>query len=580
MPRVLRRPSARVAVVALISCTLALIDRTTVTACTAFCAVGSGRVLVGNNEDWREPRTKLWFVPASEGSFGRMYVGFDDLWPQGGMNERGLWFDGFTAPPMAEAAGADDLPTYPGNIVDAAMAQCGTVEEVVELFSRYDRSFLVEAIYMFADASGDAVSIERNTMVRKRRGHFVQTNFHQSRPESGGGHGRYATAASMLEEAGERISPELFRRILAATHQKGSAPTLYSNVYDLTAKTMTLYYFHDFSRSVRFDLAEELEKGRRVLDIPALFPVNPEAERFAARQQGPRGLTAPMAAAILVGAPILLLALAAYTWITGGRPVRIAIGVLAGALVAGILGGAAALHRRPESSAAWLEFSIGPASGDSASISTHTIRADGITAKMALAVAYQVPTVRIVGPRWLDDTRYALRAAVGVEQADSFRPLLRQELENRLGLETHVERRPFDVFVLTAPEAPRLEAGREKNPSIWIGVREATLRDASLERLASGIQGVVGRPVIDETGITGVYHFEFQWGEDPIDSITAALRDRYGLHLSAATRTLDALIVDGVHRDPSMLLLGHVGRATRSAPPEIRRQIAGLLTIR
>jgi hypothetical protein len=48
-------------------------------ACTAFCAVGSGQVLVGNNEDWSNPRTKLWFVPAEPGSYGRVYVGFDDM---------------------------------------------------------------------------------------------------------------------------------------------------------------------------------------------------------------------------------------------------------------------------------------------------------------------------------------------------------------------------------------------------------------------------------------------------------------------------------------------------------------------
>ena len=37
-----------------------------------------------------------------------------------------------------------------------------------------------EGILMFADASGDAVSIERNAIVRKTGRHFVQTNFHQS----------------------------------------------------------------------------------------------------------------------------------------------------------------------------------------------------------------------------------------------------------------------------------------------------------------------------------------------------------------------------------------------------------------
>ena len=134
----------RLAVAGLTCAAVALIGHTPVLACTAFCAAGAGQVLVGNNEDWHNPRTKIWFVPAKPGSYGRMYVGFDDLWPQGGMNERGLWFDGFAAPPV-KATASSDLPPFPGNIVDTAMAECSTVEEVVRLFSRYSRAFLTRA---------------------------------------------------------------------------------------------------------------------------------------------------------------------------------------------------------------------------------------------------------------------------------------------------------------------------------------------------------------------------------------------------------------------------------------------------
>src|SRR3954470_12104789 len=143
-------------------CALTLARSTTVDACTAFCAAEGGRVLVGNNEDFDNPRTRLWFVPATGEAYGRMYVGFQDLWPQGGMNERGLWFDGFATPAIGPAG--PTLPRFAGNIVDHAMAHCTTVEDVIDLFSHYDRGFLVEGILMFADASGDAVSIERNAI--------------------------------------------------------------------------------------------------------------------------------------------------------------------------------------------------------------------------------------------------------------------------------------------------------------------------------------------------------------------------------------------------------------------------------
>src|SRR4029079_709143 len=131
--RPMRSAWIRVAAIALTCGAIALGFDNQLLACTGFCAVGAdGRVLVGNNEDYDIPRTKLWFVPATPGAYGRMYVGFDDLWPQGGMNERGLFFDGFAALPV-RAAGSADLPQYSGNITDAAMGHCCTADEVVGL---------------------------------------------------------------------------------------------------------------------------------------------------------------------------------------------------------------------------------------------------------------------------------------------------------------------------------------------------------------------------------------------------------------------------------------------------------------
>jgi penicillin V acylase-like amidase (Ntn superfamily) len=239
-------------------------------ACTAFCAANSQLVLVGNNEDYSNPRTRLWFVPSAPGSFGRMYVGYDNLTPQGGMNERGLWFDGF-ATPHVDATGSANLPHFAGDLADRALAECATVEEVIRLFERYSRDFLANAVVMFADAKGDAVAIESNAIVRKSGRFFVQTNFHHSLQERERVDDRFKRASAMLAQAGDDLSVDLFRRILAATHQEGIIATQYSNVYDLKSRTMYLYHFHDFDHVVVFRLSDELKKGRHVIDIPALF---------------------------------------------------------------------------------------------------------------------------------------------------------------------------------------------------------------------------------------------------------------------------------------------------------------------
>jgi hypothetical protein len=44
-------------------------------ACTIFVLTGTSRVLFCNNEDWSNPKTRIWFIPASDRYYGCVYVG-------------------------------------------------------------------------------------------------------------------------------------------------------------------------------------------------------------------------------------------------------------------------------------------------------------------------------------------------------------------------------------------------------------------------------------------------------------------------------------------------------------------------
>jgi len=251
--------------------------------CTAFLATHGDVVLAGNNEDYVNPRTKVWFVPSEEGRLGRIYFGFDDLSPQGGMNERGVFFDGFATAPR-KVVRSTDKPAYTGALIDKVMAECATVEEVLAVFEKYNLEFLERAMLMFGDATGDSAIIEGDDVVRKKGRFQVVTNFYQSQTPAGQEPcERYRIAVQMLENA-EEVSVPLFRRILSAVHAEEGSRTLYSNIYDLRRRRIYLYHFHNFENVVVFDLAEELEKGRRILDLPSLFPPTFAADDFARRQ--------------------------------------------------------------------------------------------------------------------------------------------------------------------------------------------------------------------------------------------------------------------------------------------------------
>ena len=251
--------------------------------CTAFLVTDGDVVLAGNNEDFVNPQTRVWFVPAEDGRFGRVYFGFDSLAPQGGMNERGLFFDGFSTAPRKVLRSAD-RPVYVGALVDKAMAECATVEEVLALFDKYNLEFLERAMLMFGDATGDSAIIEGDDVVRKQGRFQVVTNFYQSQTPAGQEPcERYRIAVGLLEDAQE-VSIPLCRRVLSAVHAEGGSKTLYSNIYDLRRGRIYLYHFHNFENVVVFDLAEELEKGERVLDLPSLFPPTFAAEEYARQQ--------------------------------------------------------------------------------------------------------------------------------------------------------------------------------------------------------------------------------------------------------------------------------------------------------
>lgn len=135
--------------------------------CTAFCAANRSLVLVGNNEDGDNPFTRVWFLPAEKGKLGRMYVGFDNLAPQGGMNERGLWFDAFATAPL-DVVHPPGKPAASLVILDEVMSRYATVEEVIRHYESHDRSFLRSAVLMYADASGYSVVIEPGAIIRKK----------------------------------------------------------------------------------------------------------------------------------------------------------------------------------------------------------------------------------------------------------------------------------------------------------------------------------------------------------------------------------------------------------------------------
>lgn len=248
--------------------------------CTVFYAADGEMALGGNNEDYWDPFTYVWFVPSEEGAYGRAYFGYEDFRPQGGVNDQGLFFDGLAVGRTVEVPQGDKL-AYGDNLTDKALAECATVACVLELFDRYHAADSWDYQFLFGDSTGDSAIVEPLAFIRGEGQFQVASNFYQSEiaPEHASCW-RFKTATEMLEST-PFLSVELFRDVLEATHQEGSSPTLYSNIYDLKQGRIYLYYFHDYDNVVVLDLAEELAMGAHIYEIASLFPRNEAAEQWA-----------------------------------------------------------------------------------------------------------------------------------------------------------------------------------------------------------------------------------------------------------------------------------------------------------
>ncbi len=269
----------------LFAATLALVATPAACPCSIFTLVRDGRVLMGNNEDYVQPGV-IWFVPGKKGRYGRVNVGFDVEFAQGGMNEAGLAFDGTALAPVPWQP--DPGKPTPDNLVDVIMNECATVAQAIEYFQRNNCRHLANGQLMFADASGDAAVVSwlpeiGLSVVRIEGDPLIVTN---DRLEASGYRcQRYVRAEQILAETDD-ASIDTAVAVLDAVHQHGpGAFTTYSTVYDLKARRLYLYNLANFEEAVEFDLKEKLAKGTKVHLMKTLFEHSPALDDIKRREQ-------------------------------------------------------------------------------------------------------------------------------------------------------------------------------------------------------------------------------------------------------------------------------------------------------
>ena len=256
--------------------------------CTIFCISKGNSVFFGNNEDWKNPNTFLWTEQPTDSSYGVIYLGYQDLFPQGGINEKGLAFDANSLPGIKLKEHRELLKPYQAIVNTYIMQKCATVEEAIKMAKSYDwsQSFggILRGQFMLADATGDAVVISADhngeivfTRKPKGDGYLISTNFNRANYENRFGSGqckRYNTTTEMLESAlkKENIPVEILAGVLNEVHEEGKIlNTLYSNIFDLAQGEIYLYYWHQFDEVFEINAANWISINTEPKRISSLF---------------------------------------------------------------------------------------------------------------------------------------------------------------------------------------------------------------------------------------------------------------------------------------------------------------------
>jgi len=214
--------------------------------------------------------------------------------------------------------------------------------------------------------------------------------------------------------------------------------------------------------------------------------------------------------------------------------------------------------------------------------------------------AVRNPRIQIVdGPPWYASDKYDLVAKAEDGNASleqMFGPMLRSLLEDRFGLKTHRENRDMPVYTLTvAKNGPKIQPTKEGScdpafdmsryglppepgqtviPPCGRGGNRVNGSTRIIDGWGANIADFMhasifmylDRPVIDKTGLTGMFDYHLEFSIDTVQpgaacstdcpgsadpsgpSIFTAFQDQLGLKLTADTGPVEVLVIDHIER--------------------------------
>jgi uncharacterized protein (TIGR03435 family) len=204
-----------------------------------------------------------------------------------------------------------------------------------------------------------------------------------------------------------------------------------------------------------------------------------------------------------------------------------------------------------------------------------TVLITNMSLRMLIGLAYDIDLHdAIFGlPSWADTENYDITAKVAEPDLAAFHKLLPRErnpmfqpvLADRFQLKAHYEDRQLPAYALVVAKGGAKLIAVQPSPGSdghfnpggiqGTGPGQITGKAAGMSSLASLLSVLIGRPVIDRTGLADHYNFTLQYAPpqastdsqlDQGPSIFTAVTDQLGLKLESTKAPVPVLIVDHI----------------------------------
>jgi bla regulator protein blaR1 len=196
------------------------------------------------------------------------------------------------------------------------------------------------------------------------------------------------------------------------------------------------------------------------------------------------------------------------------------------------------------------------------------ITAENVSLKVLIRTAYRIQDYQIAGgPNWLDVDPYDIQAKrPGKGGSDGGRLALRKLLADRFHLTVHTETKDLPVYALVvAKNGPKFQEAKrapQEDDGGWrMGRGYMHGQMVPFAELSELLSGQLGRPVLDQTGIRGIYDLKLDWtptGYVPREggasneprpdpdgpTIFTAIQEQLGLRLESRKGPVEILVID------------------------------------